>query len=75
MRQKGWRVATCSMCRGTGLKWSYEVGAVDCRHCNNGVVYISPKGRLALYPGGPFLGSTALEEEMKTAKVLQKVQP
>ncbi len=69
--QPGWKVAPCSLCRGIGVVWSYTYdGPIECKDCNNGVVYISPKGRRALYPGGPFLGGGALDSELAVARPL-----
>ena len=76
--QEGWRTAPCSLCRGYGTKWSYtQDGPTECGACNYGVVYISPKGRRVLYPGGPFLGGGALESELAVARPLvqEKEQP
>ena len=68
-RRPGWRSAKCALCRGYGVKWSYSQEApVECDSCNNGVLYISPKGRRVLYPGGPFLGGSALDSELACAK-------
>jgi len=52
---RGWKKEVCRVCRGYGVCWGGE-DVYDCRHCCNGTVWRSPKGRYALYPGGPFCG-------------------
>ena len=58
-RRNGWHDETCGVCRGTGMVADYSAydfeGAKDCTSCNSGVVWVSPKGRHAEYPGGRFL--------------------
>jgi hypothetical protein len=56
-----WREETCGACRGYGLVSDYSGGdfngAMGCESCGEqGFVWRSPKDRLALYPGGPFVG-------------------
>jgi hypothetical protein len=57
-----WTQVGCAHCGGHGLvqgPWSALAGdgPDECRFCNgNGAVWRSPKGRLASYPGGPFIG-------------------
>jgi hypothetical protein len=58
-----WRQIKCVDCSGHGLVSGYTAdggdftGADECRTCaGRGSVWLSAKGVLALYPGGPFLG-------------------
>ncbi len=50
----GWTIEKCSCHAGTVANAYGE--PTDCRDCNGGVVFVSPKGAYAMYPGGPFLG-------------------
>lgn len=57
-----WRRIPCVHCGGHGQVARYSVdgfeGAVECSECDgSGQVCISPRDRLAKWPGGPFLGS------------------
>lgn len=58
-KRNGWHEETCGVCRGLGIVSAYSAfdfeGPTDCRSCNNGTVWVSPKGRHAEYPGGRFL--------------------
>ena len=50
-----WEEMDCGCC--AGLEWGGEYPK-ECKRCNNGVIYHHKKsGVLALYPGGPFVGS------------------
>jgi hypothetical protein len=50
-----WRIAACGCCNG--LEWGGEYPR-ECRHCwGNGRVFVTPGGRAAIWPGGPFVGS------------------
>ncbi len=55
-----WKTYKCGSCRGYGVVSVYSaedfLGAGDCE-CNGGTVSVSENDRLAVYPGGPFLGS------------------
>lgn len=55
-----WRLVNCSRCGGWGVVMNYAgvdpTGAGDCPDCNNGVLYVTPTDRVALWPGGPFQG-------------------
>lgn len=54
MTTTGWTEVNCGCCNG--IAWGGEEPRT-CRDCGgNGVLWRSPKGRLALYPGGPFRG-------------------
>jgi hypothetical protein len=58
---RGWRTETCHSCRGYGVVSVYSAqdfeGAGPCKRCGeSGRVWVSPKGRRAHYPGGPFCG-------------------
>lgn len=60
-KANGWRQRNCGGCvAGTVAVYSaadFE-GPGECHHCKgNGVYWEGPNGVLALYPGGPFLGS------------------
>lgn len=65
-----WTQRRCDSCGGHGQVSSYTIdggdfnGADECRDCNgSGVIWRSPKGSLAQYPGGPFIGrDTALTQ-------------
>lgn len=51
---KGWKHVSCGCC--AGLEWGGEEPR-ECKDCGgNGSLWQSPKGALALYPGGPFVG-------------------
>jgi hypothetical protein len=60
--QQGWRRERCCMCSGTGMESAYSadgsdfLGPTECTSCNgNGMIWITPKGRHAEFPGGRFL--------------------
>jgi len=62
---QGWRQQACPACRGSGLAYAHRDGAPRapitgherCRACaGRGSTWISPAGRRASYPGGPWLG-------------------
>lgn len=70
-----WRTVQCHMCGGHGLVSAYTLsgddflGAKECDHCyGNGCLYISPSGRLVVYPGGPFRGMSSPEEWCEAGK-------
>ena len=61
-----WKRTQCPNCGGHGLVCVYSYndfefeGAGECNTCDGrGSIAVSPKDRLAKYPGGPFLGSEA----------------
>lgn len=59
--KEGWTQIQCSSCDGHGLASSYGggdfLGADECCDCNgSGYIWRSPKGALAQWPGGPFVG-------------------
>lgn len=61
--KKGWTQIQCVGCSGHGLVSAYSAGGADfegaaeCHECNgSGVNWRSPKGAVAQYPGGPFIG-------------------
>jgi hypothetical protein len=51
----------CPRCGGWGVVSVYSAGDFEgpseCPKCNGGQKWRYPSGRLAMYPGGPFLGS------------------
>lgn len=57
-----WTQITCDACGGSGLTQKITSvlggdGPDECRWCGaTGRVWRSPKGRLASWPGGPFIG-------------------
>lgn len=54
-RAAGWVQRPCGCC--AGLEWGGEYPR-ECRSCKGqGLLWISPQRRLALYPGGPLVGS------------------
>ena len=57
---KAWLTTHCPNCRGYGQISVYGtdfLGAGECPNCGgNGTIYVSPKDRLAIFPGGPFCG-------------------
>lgn len=72
MSKSKWRVVECSICNGHGVVSAYSsvdfLGPKECSSCRgSGFVWISPKGRIADYPGGPFRGY-ATERELAEAK-------
>jgi len=62
MNKKDWIQESCGKCSGYGSLSDYGngedfYGDKECNTCGgSGQVWISPKGRIALWPGGPFLG-------------------
>ena len=60
-----WKRVKCSVCDGYGVVSDYRSGdfdgAMECLSCNSGYYWISPKGRIAEYPGGLFLGRLPME--------------
>jgi hypothetical protein len=52
-----WRTITCGICRSYGITWNPEAwdGTEEC-DCNNGTVWLRPKGHAFSYPGGPAIG-------------------
>ncbi len=57
-----WKRTLCHNCSGYGLVsvYSYDdfEGVGECSVCDQrGFIAVSPKDRLAKWPGGPFLGS------------------
>ena len=54
-----WLPDTCTNCGGHTIlaEWNGDYDIVDCHKCNAGIVWVSPKDRIAGYPGGPFQGS------------------
>lgn len=52
---RGWKREPCGVCGGHGVRWVGE-GVDDCRYCAGGTVWRTPRGRYALWPGGPFCG-------------------
>ena len=61
----GWRQDTCPDCGGRGIAYSHRdrdprlpiTGMERCRACaGRGSTWISPAGRRAAYPGGPWMG-------------------
>lgn len=60
---KDWKQIECHDCNGHGQVSNYCCGGMDfngpeeCHTCNgSGLIWKSPKGALAQYPGGPFVG-------------------
>jgi DnaJ-class molecular chaperone len=65
-KQKKWTNRTCDSCSGHGQVSAYSFGGGDfegpdeCKDCNGtGMIWRSPNGALAQYPGGPFVGKEA----------------
>lgn len=59
-RKNGWKPSNCFVCSGTGMVSDYSGGDFngpkECDTCKgNGHYWISPKGRMAAYPGGPWV--------------------
>jgi DnaJ-class molecular chaperone len=59
-----WTSRKCPNCEGHGQVCEYSFGGGDfegpaeCKDCNGtGQIWKSPRGALAQYPGGKFLGS------------------
>lgn len=53
----GWRYEKCPDCNGHGLRHVCPGDVEECRTCGyEGRLWVSPTGRMAVYPGGPFLG-------------------
>lgn len=58
-----WTETKCGLCGGHGQCSSYTInggdflGADECRGCNgSGRIFVSEKGAMAQWPGGPFIG-------------------
>jgi hypothetical protein len=60
-----WKQIACPNCGGHGIVSHYSYGpdgvdfdgADECKRCSgSGELWLSPKGRIAQYPGGPFVG-------------------
>jgi hypothetical protein len=56
-----WLETTCGCCRGYGMVSDYRGGdfngAMGCDGCGEqGFYFVSENDRLAMWPGGPFLG-------------------
>lgn len=52
--KRKWKRISCGCCNG--IKWGGEQ-PIECEYCDGtGVLFVSEKDRLALYPGGPFKG-------------------
>jgi hypothetical protein len=69
MTSSTWRQIKCADCSGHGLISGYTAdgsdftGAEECKGCaGRGFVWLSAKGVLAQYPGGPFLGRLRADE-------------
>lgn len=57
---RGWIKDSCGCCNG--IKWGGETPET-CDICGGaGVYWVSPKGRIADYPGGPFRGQLSVFE-------------
>ncbi len=61
---RGWHKVRCGSCGGYGVVSTYTFGGDDFlgpgerESCGgSGLIWISPKGRIADYPGGSFRGS------------------
>ncbi len=67
-----WITKSCDYCGGSGyIEPFFDSGygyGIECKRCSAGTVYVSDKGRLALWPGGPFVGS--LPKSERSTKVL-----
>lgn len=66
-KKKGWKMTHCSDCGGHGMKAIYSQcdfeGAGECDSCGgSGVLWVTPKGALVMYPSGPFAGRLSPEE-------------
>lgn len=59
---RGWRMKRCATCRGSGTTFVEGFGVDHCDTCRgDGSYWVSPKGRIADYPGGPLRGSVGKE--------------
>jgi RecJ-like exonuclease len=72
MKHKKWQTIQCYDCGGYGVVSVYSYcdfeGAGECNVCDgSGQLWMSKKGRLARWPGGPFMGSVS-EKELKYLK-------
>lgn len=70
MEIRGWKQIDCIDCGGGGQVSAYTPdgrdfeGAEECKTCHGvGKIWRSPKGKLAKFPGGRFLGSVATNEQ------------
>lgn len=63
-RKRGWTCIRFDACDGHGLVHTYAdpYGQdAECKDCGgSGHLWRSPKGALAQYPGGPFLGKETI---------------
>jgi hypothetical protein len=59
---KGWKQEKCCCCAGKGMVSDYGIGEdflgpKECEGCwGKGTIWVTPKGRHVIYPGGPFTG-------------------
>jgi hypothetical protein len=65
----GWKQQQCAICAGCGMVSAYTFdgsefeGPEECSGCGgNGYIWRSPKGALAQYPGGPFVGKETMKK-------------
>jgi hypothetical protein len=67
-----WRKFSCTICRGYGLLDSPMAwfGFTECGNCNEGTVWIRPKGHAFQYPGGPACGMWGPEYYDKATPVM-----
>lgn len=70
--KQGWRTVNCGNCAGCGMVSDFRGGdfngPMDCPDCGgSGAQWVSPQGRIADYPGGPFRGY-ATDRELTAAK-------
>ncbi len=68
-----WTKTICYVCSGHGLVSDYSGGdfngATECDRCDGtGRVWLSPKGAIVKYPGGPFIGRLTKREQYARAK-------
>jgi len=60
-RAQGWTECRCDACHGSGMRpgsnTPYQCAMNECPACaGRGATWISPAGRRAAYPGGPWMG-------------------
>lgn len=67
------RFVECTLCGGAGLRsvWSFGVKEPDeCPDCGgSGLNWQYPRGAIASYYGGPFIGRAALTAQEQSAPV------
>ena len=76
LTDRGWRTTTCGSCDGSGKnRWASEFRSDECRFCcGSGRVWVSAKGRVFSYPGGPIIDRLS-GDDLSTFLAKQETAP